>query len=67
MKLDDLDFLGPSAVNAIDDQAGSKTNTHTTEPMHHPSHAYLAIVIRGYLAENSDSCADDTDGDLNIY
>ena len=60
LTLDDLDFSGPSAVN-MDNEAGSKTITHMTEPMHHPSHPAIA----GNIAENSDSCSDDADGDLS--
>ena len=36
LKLDDLDFLGRSAVSSIDNEAGSKTNTHITKPMQSP-------------------------------
>ena len=59
LKLDDLDFSGSSIVgsNSKGDEAGSKTNTHLTEPMQKS--------LRGTTPEHSDSWSDDAERDLS--
>ena len=57
LKLDDLDFSGSSIVDSKGDEAGSKTNTHLTEPTQQS--------LRGTTPENSDSWSDDAEGDLS--
>jgi phosphatidylserine decarboxylase len=54
LKLDDLDFSGSSIVGSKGDEAGSKTNTHLTEP-----------TQQSLPPENSHSWSDDAEGDLS--
>ena len=61
LQLDHLNFSGPSMADSHHDDAGSKPNKHSTEPMQQPLHA----VAAGATPENSDSWSDDAEGDLS--
>ena len=60
LKLDSLDFSGPSAATSHDDAMGYNTNIHLTEPMQQPLHAVAASIT----PDNSDSWSDDAEEDL---
>jgi phosphatidylserine decarboxylase len=59
LKLGELDFSGPPALDSNHGDANSQFNKHRTEPMQQPLHA----VTAGTTPENSDSWSDD--GDLS--